>query len=75
MYKMGLLTGQKTKSANVVGQTMKLNPHGDATIYETMVRLSRGYQALLHPYVDSKGEVLAVPIPGIWHMLLPVIPR
>ncbi|PWM98583.1 MAG: topoisomerase IV [Massilioclostridium sp.] len=56
MYKMGLLTGQKTKSANVVGQTMKLNPHGDATIYETMVRLSRGYQALLHPYVDSKGN-------------------
>lgn len=56
MYKMGLLTGAKTKSANVVGQTMKLNPHGDAAIYETMVRLSRGNEALLHPYVDSKGN-------------------
>lgn len=56
MYDMGLLTGQRTKSANVVGQTMKLNPHGDAAIYETMVRLSRGYDALLHPYVDSKGN-------------------
>ena len=56
MYKMGLLTGGRTKSANIVGATMKLNPHGDAAIYETMVRLSRGYQALLHPYVDSKGN-------------------
>ncbi len=56
MYKMGLLTGQKTKSANVVGQTMKLNPHGDAAIYETLVRLARGNEALLHPYVDSKGN-------------------
>ena len=56
MYKMGLLTKPKTKSANIVGQTMKLNPHGDQTIYETMVRLSRGYEALLHPYVDSKGN-------------------
>lgn len=56
MYKMGLLTGARTKSANIVGATMKLNPHGDAAIYETMVRLSRGYQALLHPYVDSKGN-------------------
>lgn len=56
MYKMGLLTGPKTKSANIVGQTMKLNPHGDAAIYETMVRLSRGNEALLHPYVDSKGN-------------------
>lgn len=56
MYKMGLLTGARTKSANIVGQTMRLNPHGDQTIYETMVRLSRGYQALLHPYVDSKGN-------------------
>lgn len=55
MYKMGLLTSQKTKSANVVGQTMKLNPHGDASIYETLVRLTRGHQALLHPFVDSKG--------------------
>ena len=56
MYKMGLLTGARTKSANVVGQTMKLNPHGDAAIYETMVRMSRGCEALLHPYVDSKGN-------------------
>ena len=56
MYKMGLLTGAKTKSANVVGQTMKLNPHGDAAIYETMVRLTRGHAALLHPLVDSKGS-------------------
>lgn len=56
MYKMGLLTGPRTKSANIVGQTMKLNPHGDAAIYETMVRLSRGYEALLHPFVDSKGN-------------------
>ena len=56
MYKMGLLTGARTKSANIVGQTMKLNPHGDAAIYDTMVRLSRGYEALLHPYIDSKGN-------------------
>ncbi len=56
MYKMGLLTGARTKSANIVGQTMRLNPHGDQAIYETMVRLSRGYEALLHPYVDSKGN-------------------
>ncbi len=56
MYKMGLLTGSRTKSANVVGQTMKLNPHGDMAIYETMVRLTRGNDALLHPYVDSKGN-------------------
>ena len=56
MYKMGLLTGQRTKSANVVGQTMRLNPHGDAAIYETMVRLTRGNEALLHPFVDSKGS-------------------
>ena len=56
MYKMGLLTGQKTKSANIVGQTMKLNPHGDASIYETMVRLTRGHEALLYPFVDSKGS-------------------
>ena len=56
MYKMGLLTGARTKSANVVGQTMRLNPHGDAAIYETMVRLSKGNEALLHPYVDSKGN-------------------
>ncbi len=56
MYKMGLLTGNKTKSANVVGQTMKLNPHGDMTIYDTLVRLSRGNEALLHPYIDSKGN-------------------
>ena len=56
MYKMGLLTGARTKSANIVGQTMRLNPHGDAAIYDTMVRLSRGYGALLHPLVDSKGN-------------------
>ena len=56
MYKMGLLNGNRTKSANVVGQTMKLNPHGDQAIYETMVRLTRGNEALLHPYVDSKGN-------------------
>ena len=56
MYKMGLLTGARTKSANIVGQTMRLNPHGDAAIYDTMVRLSRGYEALLTPFVDSKGN-------------------
>lgn len=56
MYKMGLLTGNLTKSANVVGQTMRLNPHGDSAIYETMVRLARGNEALLHPYVQSKGN-------------------
>jgi len=56
MYKMGLLFNSRTKSANVVGQTMHLNPHGDMAIYETLVRLSRGYEALLHPYVDSKGN-------------------
>ena len=56
MYKMGLLTGPRTKSANVVGQTMKLNPHGDMAIYETMVRLTRGNESLLHPFVDSKGS-------------------
>ncbi len=56
MYKMGLLTGARTKSANIVGQTMRLNPHGDAAIYETMVRLSKGCEALLTPFVDSKGN-------------------
>ncbi len=56
MYKMGLLTGARTKSANIVGQTMRLNPHGDGPIYDTMVRLSKGYGALLHPFVDSKGN-------------------
>ena len=56
MYKKGLLRGPRTKSANVVGETMKLNPHGDQAIYDTMVRLTRGNQALLHPYVDSKGN-------------------
>ena len=56
MYKMGLLRGNRTKSANVVGQTMKLNPHGDQAIYETMVRMTRGHEALLHPFVDSKGN-------------------
>ena len=56
MYKMGLLNGGRTKSANIVGQTMRLNPHGDAAIYDTMVRLSTGYGALLHPFVDGKGN-------------------
>ena len=56
MYKMGLLSGGKTKSANIVGQTMKLNPHGDQAIYDTMVRMSRGHAALLHPWIDSKGN-------------------
>lgn len=56
MYQMGLLKGNRTKSANIVGATMKLNPHGDSAIYDTMVRLSRGYEALLHPYIDSKGN-------------------
>ena len=56
MYEMGLLTKPRTKSANIVGQTMKLNPHGDAAIYDTMVRLARGNETLLHPFVDSKGN-------------------
>jgi len=56
MYKMGLLSGSRTKSANIVGQTMRLNPHGDAAIYETMVRLAKGNETLLHPFVDSKGN-------------------
>ena len=56
MYKMGLLESARTKSANIVGQTMKLNPHGDSAIYDTMARMSRGYGALPHPYVDSKGN-------------------
>lgn len=56
MYKMGLLNGSRTKSANIVGQTMRLNPHGDAAIYETMVRLAKGNETLLHPFVDSKGN-------------------
>ena len=56
MYKMGLLTGGRTKSANIVGQTMQLNPHGDGAIYETMVRLAKGNETLLHPFVDSKGN-------------------
>ena len=56
MYKMGLLTGNRTKSANIVGQTMRLNPHGDQAIYETMVRLAKGNESLLHPFVDSKGN-------------------
>ncbi len=56
MYEMGLLNKQKTKSANIVGQTMRLNPHGDASIYETMVRLTKGHEALLHPFIDSKGS-------------------
>lgn len=56
MYKLGLLNGSRMKSAKIVGQVMQLNPHGDAAIYDAMVRLSRGYDALLHPYVDSKGN-------------------
>ena len=56
MFKMGLMTGARTKSANIVGQTMRLNPHGDQAIYDTMVRLSKGYEALLAPFVDSKGN-------------------
>ena len=56
MYKMGLLAGNRTKSANIVGQTMRLNPHGDQAIYETMVRLAKGNESLLHPFVDSKGN-------------------
>lgn len=56
MYKMNLLSGARTKSANIVGQTMRLNPHGDASIYETMVRLARGNESLLNPFVDSKGN-------------------
>lgn len=63
---MGLLNGARTKSANIVGATMKLNPHGDSAIYDTMVRLSRGYEALLHPYVDSKvTSVNSTAV--IWH--------
>ena len=56
IYEMGLLKGPRTKSANIVGQTMHLNPHGDASIYETMVRLTRGNESLLHPFIDSKGS-------------------
>ncbi|MGL5256822.1 MAG: DNA gyrase subunit A, partial [Proteocatella sp.] len=56
MYKMNLLKGNRTKSANIVGQTMKLNPHGDQAIYETMVRMTKGNEALLYPYIDSKGN-------------------
>ena len=56
MYNMGLLKGERTKSSNIVGATMKLNPHGDAAIYDTMVRLTKGNEALLHPFVDSKGS-------------------
>ena len=72
MYKMGLLEGNKTKSANIVGQTMKLNPHGDAAIYETMVRMAKGNEALLHPYVDSKGNFGKA---YSRHMPLPDTPR
>ena len=57
MYKMGLLNGNRTKSANIVGQTMKLNPHGDAAIYETMVRLTRGNEALLHAVCGQQGQL------------------
>ena len=64
MYKMGLLTGGRTKSANIVGQTMRLNPHGDAAIYETMVRLAKGNESLLHPFVDSKASLHGDYLPG-----------
>ena len=74
MYKMGLLTGNRTKSANIVGQTMRLNPHGDAAIYETMVRLAKGNETLLHHFVDSRATS-ARSIPGTWPMLLPDIRR
>lgn len=74
MYKMGLLTGGRTKSANIVGQTMRLNPHGDAAIYETMVRLSKGYEALLTPFVDSRATSARC-IPGTWPTPPPVTPR
>ena len=74
MYKMGLLQGARTKSANVVGQTMRLNPHGDAAIYETMVRLARGNESLLTPLWTAK-ETSARSIPEIWLMPLPGIPR
>ena len=67
MYTMGLLGGKLTKSANVVGQTMKLNPHGDSAIYETMVRLTRGNEALLHPLVESQVTSVSS-IREIWHM-------
>ena len=66
MYKMGLLTGARTKSANIVGQTMRLNPHGDGPIYDTMVRLSKGYGALLHPFVDSRQASSKAVLPAIW---------
>ncbi len=74
MYKMGLLNGGRTKSANIVGQTMRLNPHGDAAIYDTMVRLSTGYGALLHPFVDGKGN-FGKAYSVTWRMLRPVTPR
>ena len=74
MYKMGLLTGGRTKSANVVGQTMRLNPHGDAAIYETMVRLTRGNEALLHPLSIQRATSVKL-IRGIWPMLRRDIPR
>ena len=67
MYKMGLLNGNRTKSANIVGQTMRLNPHGDQAIYETMVRLAKGNESLLHPFVDSKATSARC-TPGTWPM-------
>ncbi len=74
MYKMGLLTGARTKSANIVGQTMRLNPHGDAAIYETMVRLTQGIRHCCTPMWILRG-ISARPIPGTWLMELPAIPR
>ena len=75
MYKMGLLGSARTKSANIVGQTMKLNPHGDSAIYDTMVRLSRGYEALLHPYMWTQRVTLVNIIPATWLGQLPVIQK
>lgn len=74
MYKMGLLQGGTIKSANIVGRTMQLNPHGDAAIYETMIRLARGNESLLHPYVESKGN-FGKSYSKICSMRLRVIPR
>ena len=74
MYKMGLLNGRRTKSANIVGETMKLNPHGDMAIYETMVRLTTGNESLLHPFVDSRVASVSS-IAAIWRLPHQDIPR
>ena len=75
MYKMGLLTGGRTKSANIVGQTMRLNPHGDAAIYDTMVRLSRGIRRAAASLCGLQGQLRQGPTPGIWPTPPPVTPR